>query len=350
MCDYRGKTIFMGIDVHKNTYSVSVICDKTLIKRDKLTADPKQLLQYCNNFKGAQIESAYEAGFCGFYLHRFLIANGINNIVVNPGSIEVSSRDSVKTDKRDSLKLATQLADGRLFCIFIPSIKREDKRNLSRLREQFVKQRNRTACQIKSLLHLYGLIEAYTNPRVSDKWFKKILTLKVEKNCKFRLEKLILTWRYFNLQLKLINQEIANEVEEDKWLENIYCSTPGIGPTTARKLINELDDMSQFSNQEKLFNYAGLTPREYSSGDNVRQGHITKQGKSIIRRLLIESSWVAIKVDISLEEKFKQLSYRVGKKRAIVAIARILLGRIRTCIKEKRIYSIPIKNMEEMAA
>jgi transposase len=350
MYNYKGKTIFMGIDVHKNSYSISVICDNILLKRDKLIADPQILLKYCDKFKGAHIKSAYEAGFSGFHLHRILLDKGIENIVVNPSSIEISSRDVVKTDKRDSLKIATQLADGRLSCVYIPSISREDKRNLTRLREQLVKQKNRTACQIKSLLHLYGLIPAWTNTRVCDKWLIGILAIEMKKNLKFRLNTLAQTWCYFDFQLKLTNQEIAKEAEEDQWLEDIYCSAPGIGPTTARKLINELDDMSQFSNEGKLFSHAGLTPREHSSGEHVRQGHITKQGKPIIRRLLVESAWVAIRIDPSLQEIFKKLSHRAGKKRAIVAIARILLGRIRTCIKEKRLYRITMKETREKVA
>lgn len=340
MSEYKGKTIYMGIDVHKNSYSISVVCDDTLVKRDKLVADPENLLDYCKKFKGAHITSAYEAGFSGFHLHRILIANGIENIVVNPASIEISARDTVKTDKRDSLKIAVQLAAKRLKCIYIPSVKREDVRNLTRLREQFVRLKQRSANQIKSLLFLYGLIKPHTKSVVSDKWLKKIIEYQMEKNCKFRLEKLSQTWRYFDFQLQLVNEEIATETKEDRWLEVIYCSCPGIGVTTARKLINELEDMSQFSNEAKLFSYAGLTPSEHSSGDRVKQGHITRQGKPVIRRLLIESSWIAINKDPSLELIFKKLAVRAGRKRAIVAIARILLGRLRTCIKEKRLYKI----------
>src|ERR1700730_12874789 len=113
MVSYIGKTIFIGIDVHKNTYSVSVICEGVLIKQDTLVAIPQNLLTYCEKFKGARIKSAYEAGFSGFHLHRFLVRHNIDNIVVHPANIETGSRDCVKTDKRDSLKIAKQLADGR---------------------------------------------------------------------------------------------------------------------------------------------------------------------------------------------------------------------------------------------
>ena len=303
-------------------------------------------MHYCKKFKGAYIKSAYEAGFCGFHLHRKLVARGIDNIVVHAASIEVSSRDAVKTDKRDSLKIATQLEGGRLSCVYIPSEEMEDKRNLTRLREQFVKQRSRISCQIKSLLHLHGLINPHTSPRVNDKWMKKILNNDLKKNLCFSLETMWLSWRYYNSQIPLINKRIANEVKEDRWLEEIYCSMSGIGPTSARKLMNELGDMSQFSNVKKASCYAGLTPREYSSGEHTRQGHITRQGKPILRHILVEVAWIAIKKDGELADFFEKLSKRSGKKRAIVAIARMILERLVTCIKEKRLY-LPIAMSSE---
>src|SRR5439155_27306262 len=112
-------------------------------------------------FSGAvKINTAYEAGFSGFHLHRHLISHGINNIVVHPGSIEVASRDRVKTDKRDALKIATQLAAGRLRGVFVPSLEREEKRTVTRLRTTIVRSRHRVGQQFKALLFTQGLIDA----------------------------------------------------------------------------------------------------------------------------------------------------------------------------------------------
>ena len=196
MYDYTNQTIYLGIDVHKNSYSLTLIHDGAVVKRDKIIADPNLLVKYLNNFKGARIKSAYEAGFSGFHLHRFLIKHHVDNIVVHPASIEVSSRDFVKTDKRDSLKIATQLSHGKLSCVFIPSEEREDKRHLTRLREQFVKKKSGVACQIKSLLHLHGLMEPLKRHRISNIWLDEILKKKMKENTKFSLEKLIRTWKY----------------------------------------------------------------------------------------------------------------------------------------------------------
>jgi len=106
---YEGKIVDVGIDVHKRTYTVTCICEGAVVKRASMKATPEAFLEFLKKyFPGAQIHSAYEAGFSGFVLHRFLIKNGIENKVVHPAAIEVSSRDRVKTDKRDSLKIATQ--------------------------------------------------------------------------------------------------------------------------------------------------------------------------------------------------------------------------------------------------
>src|SRR5437588_13080732 len=99
MVDYTGKTIFLGIDVHKKSYSVTAICDSCIVKRDRLVASPEVLLNYCKRaFNGSKIKSAYEAGFCGFYLHRFLVSHGIEYIFVHQVSIEFESINRVKTD------------------------------------------------------------------------------------------------------------------------------------------------------------------------------------------------------------------------------------------------------------
>src|SRR3990167_2350576 len=120
--DYTGKTVYVGIDVHKKTYSCACICDGQVVKKDSMPGKPEVILSYLNNtFSGAKIYTVYEAGFSGFHLHRYLVSQGINNGVVHPGLIEVSSRDRVKTDKRDALKMATQLSVGRLNGIYVPS-------------------------------------------------------------------------------------------------------------------------------------------------------------------------------------------------------------------------------------
>ena len=80
--DYTGKTIYMGIDVHKKTYACVSIYEGEIVKKDTMRADPATLIVYIKNqFSGAKLETVYEAGFSGFHLHRELIQAGVNNQV-----------------------------------------------------------------------------------------------------------------------------------------------------------------------------------------------------------------------------------------------------------------------------
>ena len=178
MKEYSNQTIFIGIDVHKKSYSISAIHNGTLIKKATIVADPDILLSFLyKNFNNAQLETAYEAGFSGFYLHRYLVGNGINNIVVHPASIEIASRERVKNDRRDSLKIATQLSAGRLKSVYIPNCAREDFRTISRLRNSFVKDRTKKGVQLKCVLHRLGKIPYSETTFTSKKWIEKVLKI-----------------------------------------------------------------------------------------------------------------------------------------------------------------------------
>ena len=107
------KKIYVGIDVHKKTYAVTVLGSDIVKKPATMSACPKALISFLkNNYQNSEIFSVYEMGFSGFYLHRKLLDSGIKNIVVNPSSIEISANKKIKTDKKDSYKLAEHLSLG----------------------------------------------------------------------------------------------------------------------------------------------------------------------------------------------------------------------------------------------
>ncbi len=338
MRDYTHKNVYIGIDVHKKTYAVTAICNGAIVKRDSLAAYPEQLVKYLKKyFKEAQLNTVYEAGFCGLYLHRYLLAQGINNIVVHPASIKVSARDRVKTDKRDSLKMAQQLANGELKCITVPSEKREQFRILTRTRNQIVDHKKRIGNQIKSLLFTQGLMDPYDDTKVSTTWIKKIQQFRMPKETKYSINLLIQLWLYLNTQLKEVLIKLYEQAKTDP-ADVIYRSVPGIGALSARILSNELGDMKSFANEKGLFSYTGLTPSEYSSGEHKCLGNISRQGKSLLRMVLVQIAWRSIQKDQHLLEVFERISKKAGKKRAIVAVARKIIGCIRACFQTGTIW------------
>src|SRR5262245_62291877 len=108
---YTGECVYVGVDVHKETYTVLGVCHKQIVKTATVQADPAGLAaSLLRWFPGATLYSAYEAGFSAFVLHRALTTAGITNIVVNPASVAVAANHKVKTDRRAAKKLAIEIA------------------------------------------------------------------------------------------------------------------------------------------------------------------------------------------------------------------------------------------------
>ena len=146
-------------------------------------------------------------------------------------------------------------------------------------------------------------------------------------------------WKSLDEQIKILEKQLKQQAEGDP-TEATYRSAPAVGAISARVLANELGDMSQFANERQLFSYTGLTPTEHSSGQSIRKGHISRQGNRHLRGILIEIAWRARRQDPALARDYERLAARMGGKRAIVAIARKFIGRIRAAFRTGQGYQL----------
>jgi transposase len=338
---YCGRIVYVGIDVHKETYTVTCVCNKQIVKTATMQADPAALAASLPRwFPGATLYSVYEAGFSAFVLHRVLTTTGITNIIVNPASVAVAANDKVKTDRRDAKKLAIDLADGRLRGIYVPTEAEELARLLPRTRAQIVKHRATIARQIKAKLHQFGLIAPSSRRMISSRYLREMAAWSLPPELSVSLTLLAEQWRFATRQLIEMRRLLRAQAQAQEEIEKVYRSVPGIGEVVARTLATELGDMTRFANERALFSYTGLTPSEYSSGASVRRGHMSRQGSSRVRHLLVETAWRALPRDGVLQEMFDRIAATRGKKRAIVAIARRLTGRIRACCRQGTTYAV----------
>lgn len=333
--------VFLGIDVHKRTYSITAVSNNSIIKRASMRADPEALLAYIRkHFSDYIVYSVYEAGFSGFGLHRFLISNGIHNIVVHAASIEVPARSKNKNDKRDSQRMALDLSHGKLRCVHIPTPEREAWRAVSRLRTQYVKERARTSCKIKSFLFYFGLISHEHKGRTSRKWILNLLKIKdIHNDILFCIRHFVDNWLYLDRKISEIGINLKEQAKKDSKVGDVYKNDYGIGLISSRILANELGDLSQFPSSRQLYGFTGLTPIEHSSGDNVRLGNISRQGNAIVRAILTEAAWQAVRKDKHLSEVFERLIKNTGsKKKSILGIARRMIGRTRARFNKGKNY------------
>jgi transposase len=337
---YVGESIYVGIDVHKRTYSVVVRAQQTEVKRWTTAAEPAKLGEQLHKFfAGASIYTAYEAGFSGFVLHRELTRQGIRSIVVHAAAVEVAAHNRVKTDKRDARKLAEQLEAGRLRGIRIPTEAEEQRRLLSRTRSQLVRQRTQVQNHIRMKAHQFGLIAPDDRRQMSHTLVSELLSQCPNPAFQAVVKAHQAVWRALEHEIAQLEADLKRQAAADPY-EATYQSVPGVGFISARVLSHELGDLSQFANERQLFSYTGLTPAEYSSGETTRRGSITKQGNAHLRSILIEIAWRAIGKDPSLAAFFERIKLRGGSKRAIVAVARKLIGRIRAAFRQQVPYRI----------
>ena len=347
---YTDKDIFVGLDVHKKTYAVVARVGGEVVKRCTTIASPKKLVeQLLKYFKGGHIHTVYEAGFSGLSLHRELEKHGIENLVVHAAGVEVAVNDRVKTDKRDAAKLASLLESKRLTSIRISSEEEENHRQLTRTRQQLVEERAAVKNKLRMKFHQLGVISADEERQMSHLWVKELLTRISSKEFALVIEAYCHVWGTLDEEIAKLEKALREQAKADP-NESTYRSVPGVGPLSARVLSNELGDMSQFKNERQLFSYTGLTPSEYSSGENIRRGHITPQGNSRVRGILIEIAWRAIREDKSLATFFEKLFPHTGKKRAIVAVARKLIGRIRAAFQHGDLYRMGYQDTKFLVA
>lgn len=134
--DFSGMNIYAGIDVHKKSWSVTVLADEQEHRTFNQPPDAQTLFNYLNkHFPGAQYKSAYEAGFCGYGHHRQLMKLGIDNCVINPADVPTTGKDKAgKNDKVDSRKIARGLRNGSLIGIHIFDEAGQDLRSFARMR------------------------------------------------------------------------------------------------------------------------------------------------------------------------------------------------------------------------
>ena len=158
LISFENQVIFIGIDVHKNNWNVNMRhCGRELSKFN-MNPSPELLAEHLKtNYPGAEFRSVYEAGFCGFWIHRRLCDLGIKNIVINPADVPTSGKEKLyKNDQIDSKKLSRELENESLVGIYIPSEENLRLRSLVRRETQIVKNIIRTKNRIKSHFNFHG--------------------------------------------------------------------------------------------------------------------------------------------------------------------------------------------------
>jgi len=290
----------------------------------------------------APLMSCYEAGRDGFWLHRYLLASGVENLVVDSASIEVNRRAKrAKTDRLDVGKLLTMLI--RYHCgekkvwsvVNVPSVEAEDKRHLHRQLASFKVDRTRHINRIKGLLAGQGV-----RMPVGADFLQKLDGVRLwdgsllPKGLRSRLEREYACLQFVDRQIKELEAERTEAIRtsDDPSVEKVrgLMRLRGIGENSAWLFVMELFGWRDFHNRREVGALAGLTPTPYQSGDESQEQGISKAGNRPIRAMAVEIAWGWLRHQPQSElSRWYQRRFGHGSKRlrkiGIVALARKLL-------------------------
>lgn len=348
--------IFVGLDVHKETIALAARHEDKLVTERVFATKNLAKLQKClvALSKKGQIRCCYEASGAGYHLARLIRSWGFECDVIASSLMPTLPGDRRKTDRLDAQRLCTFYQGGLLTAVHIPTKAQEAARGFVRCRQVMRKDVTRVKHQLSKFLQMKGLVY-----RDGTNWTGKHFAWlnRLTFDCEWDTETFqhYLSTLTFRLRrLEEMDEKIERLARQDDYAENfkILRAYRGVGTLTAMVLLTELGDIRRFSSPSKLMSYVGLTPSHHLSGESrVLRGSISKAGSAWCRHVLVQAAWNCMrrptrsfelrkrqegvpawvlehswKAQERLHARFWHLDQSVGRSKAVVAVARELIG------------------------
>jgi transposase len=294
------KIRFVGLDVHADTIAVAVAEPDGEVR--SLGAIPNRLesirKMVAKLGPPESLNACYEAGPTGYVLYWQLTALKVACEVIAPSLVPVKAGDRVKTDRRDAVKLARSHRAGDLTPVWVPDADHEALRDLVRAREDAKQDQQRARQRLGKFLLRHG---CKPPADVKRNWTNKHMDW-VKRQVKFEqpaLQAAFLDYvhevehaadRLQRLE-KAIDDAVAAAPAEIQEVVKALQALRGVGKLVAVSVVAELGKLSRFSNPRELMGYSGLVSSEYSSGNRIQRGSITKTGNAHLRRVIVEAAW-----------------------------------------------------------
>lgn len=294
----KKSTRWIGLDVHGETIAVAVAEKDGAVRFVGTIANrPEPIRRMMKKLQeGCTLHACYEAGPCGFVLYWQLSEMGIDCQVVAPTLIPIKVGDRVKTDRRDAEKLARCHRSGDLTAIWVPDAQQQALRDLVRARHAAKQDQLRHRNRLGKFLLRQGIRRADGLRPWSQKHLLWLDSVTFEQGPHRDLfidhlhEVKRAAERIIRIE-KAIDAAIEQAPERTRVVLDALQTLRGVAKITAVTLLSEVGSFERFDKARQMMAYAGLVPREHSSGDKTRRGGITKTGNVRMRHVLGEAAW-----------------------------------------------------------
>ncbi len=332
---------YAGIDLHKETITVCVMNQerKIVVEKKLRCCDEERILSFFISL--GEYEAVVEATASYEWLVRLLEKGASRFVLAHPKKLRVIAESVKKSDKLDARILAEFLALDMIPKARRPTPRQRDHRVLVRHRAKTKGRACSVKCRIRNMLANYN---ADRKDLFSGEGRKYLRQFGLSSEDRFTMNLMLKELEFFEEQLEAINARLKEFAKKgplrEKEARAILKTIPGVGEVTMNVVLAEAGDLSRFNSAKKLVDYAGLSPGVRSSAGKTRQLGITKEGSPLMRWVLVEAAWVAVRTSSRWRRVFERIAKRRGKKKAIVAVARHILCVMHSTIKSGQKYNV----------
>jgi transposase len=313
--------LYVGLDYHTKHSQVAILdeCGQVVMEAKLETENglPNLLKDLPDEAK-----VLFEAGYGWPRLVRILEGIPVELVMCHPVENRKIATDRRKSDKRDARNLAVYLMTGTYKKVYMSPEEVRTQRQLVRSRACMSKHVTMAKNGIHGLLSYAGIPK-----QTGDIFAKKRRAFFESVELPEEVQEIL------NIDLKLLDMQDELMCELDKRIvlmnksdptAKLLMTIPGVGDFTARMIIAQVGDIRRFPSDKSFACYCGLTPGQKQSSDTIRMMGISKEGSSMLRWCLVQSSWIALRMDPALREFYESLRSRKDNCTAICAVARKL--------------------------
>jgi transposase len=331
----------IGVDVsEKNSFVYVTDGRGRKIESLEIPTDKDGYRQYFKRWMKKPVEVAVEAGGHSRWIHDTLKKLGISVYVVNPKQVKLIAKSKKKTDKIDAIFLAKLLRMGELpERVYVAEGDSRELRDLTRSRHQLIKSTTCLKNHLRGMLRQEG-VKLKAKAFDDESTFSRLRENKsIPRHLRPILESYEKTIAELQRQKRAFDDVIATY--ENKDIE-LLKSVPGVGEVASKTIYAAISTIKRFKRAKQLTSYCGLVPSVHSSGERADYGHITREGRSEVRHVAVQSAHAILRSKNAESRPLRKWHERVAKRRgfktAVVALARKLTEIIFYVLRDRRPY------------
>jgi transposase len=341
----------VGIDLHKKTIVLCVVDQqKKVLRRARLLcAEPARIQKFFSELGAFQ--AVIEATASYEWLVAILEPLAQRIVLAHPGKLRVIAESVNKSDKLDAQVLAEFLALDLIPTAYRPSPREREHRVLVRHRVGMRRRVSQLKVKIRRVLANYNADRRDLFTVAGGEYLAQAAVSAADR---FVLDQFLGGLKHAEEQLRDAQKRLRQFAKEAPAREQearaLLRSAPGVGEVVSEVVLAELGSWSRFRSAKKVCAYSGLAPARRESAGKAKDLGISKQGSSLLRWIMVQAAWRAVRVSLKWQAVYEQTRKRRGTRKAIVAVARRLLAVLFTLLRTGQAYRFAVQEKPRTAA